>query len=322
MNIPVLCNENKIYRADCIKSIGEKKYNFIIKSYTHKSRHFIFLLLLKIFFYSFLYKKIIIVIDYWAIKPVAIISSIPFIANKLIIDFYDIFTLRPVHPQLIDSKYERVIINNCKFFFARSFELNHYFKSNQISGKKCIFFPDIKPIESKKNSMNVGVFDRIVFLGGIGPEDIRKLDKIDSGVKLDIFLAPDQNEFPTEPNITLFKSVDPEKFNSILGNYHFAICLINEDANVFNISAASKYMAYLESGLIIITDPRHRISKWYKRYYPNSFIFINDNNLAKIDINFLTENYNYLSSSTPRSINNINFFIFNLKEKITNLIYA
>ena len=322
MNIPVLCNVNKIYRADCIKSISEKKYNFLVKAYTHKSKYFAFSFLLKIFFYSFFYKKIVIVIDYWAIKPVAIISSIPFIANRLIIDFYDIFTLRPANPQLVDSKYEQLIINNCKSFFARSFELRHYFKLNKISGKKCIFFPDVKPIESKKNAMRPGGFDRIVFLGGIGTEEIGKLDKISGGIKLDIFLAPDQNVFSTKSNIAFFKSIDHEKFNSILVNYNFGICLINEDANVFNISAASKYMAYLESGLIVITDPRHRISKWYKRYYPDRFIFINDNDLGKINMNFLIENYNNLLNKSSQSEININIFLINLKEKITNLIYA
>jgi hypothetical protein len=46
-------------------------------------------------------------------------------------------------------------------------------------------------------------------------------------------------------------------------------------------------MAYLDAGIFILTDPRHRIAKWYARYFKDKIIFIDDNALEKLTIDFL-----------------------------------
>ena len=48
-----------------------------------------------------------------------------------------------------------------------------------------------------------------------------------------------------------------------------------------------KYVSYLGAGLNVITDSRHRISKFYARYYKNRFLFADDRSfdeLSKLDL--------------------------------------
>ncbi len=221
--------------------------------------------------------------------------------SRIIVDFYDIFGLRKNRSNdKIMTSYrnnEISIFQNAEMFLARSFELNQYRRRFSTDNKKFLFLPDFYPLK-EDNSIKSQKFpsNRIVFLGNFSMEYMLKLDRLGKDFIVDVYLwhglDPVQLQKQCQDiqvRVNFYQSIPIERFDEVLSQYCFGIILLSETSNVYHYSAAIKYMSYLKAGINIITDPRHRISRWYARYFKERFYLVDDRNLDSVSVKSLSE---------------------------------
>jgi len=293
--ITVIYSFDKGYRANCILSFLPKNSQSKILS----SNRTVYSYLQAIYYSVHLLgkqKKIIVVVSHDLLLFTSLLLAVfPWTRKKVIVDFYDIFSLRDKIPTPSTPVFEKNIYKYGTAFLARSFELNCFRRNLGAWKRKRFFFlPDLIYKDMPEiNYSNLDIYStKLVFLGGINTDHLLKMSKLSPEIDVDIFLPPSANLYKTtlhffdliKKNICLNIGIHQSQFSSILKRYTAGIALISETDAIYNYSAAIKYMAYLESGIYVLTDPRHRISKWYARYFNDQIIFIDDTNLQKLNL--------------------------------------
>ncbi len=305
LNISFICSKGREFRAECIQAHLPKFVNSTIITVDAQKNTKITLLVKMLSLIWPIWKKnyLVFIVSADMLEFVSFYSRCAkVVCNRTIIDFYDIFGIRTNNNSEAYKKYkyyESVIFNKNKLFFARSFELNKYRKQLAPNGRKFLFIPDYYPQINKPTEYDVShkyAINRIVFLGNFSLEYMAKIDKLGSDFEVDVFLwhgiSPKQMEEKCRnSNVTIRfqKSIKVEAFDEVLSRYHFGIILISENSNVYEYSAAIKYMSYIKAGTHVITDPRHRISRWYARYFRNKLLFVDDRELQTLSAKKLNE---------------------------------
>jgi hypothetical protein len=297
------------FRVSCIDSfisIDTKKYILNPKTKLHSYLYALYFGLLLLF----PSRKLIITVSYdFLFFTSTLLTYFPWTRQKIVIDFYDIFSLRRNVLSEEVARLETSIYLNAKYFIARSFELKLFrTKIGAKVNKKFIFLPDIlfKDSNEALKSISNNRLDRLVLLGGIGNTHLEKLGVL-ANIRVDVFLPPRVNAHdlilafgkPISKNIEINPGINEALFSETLSKYLAGLVLIEEGENIFNFSAASKYMAYLEAGIFILTDPRHRIAKWYARYFMDRIIFIDDNAMERLTTDLINKTIKTKLLKTP-----------------------
>ncbi len=304
MKVTIFYSQARDFRAQCIQAhIPESIQTELVKIDTRKSSIVSLLFRVVSYLWPFWNKNYIVLVisaDMLAFASLLVKYAYAF-RGRIIIDYYDIFGLRNNKSQnkmmVSYRKNEISIFKKGKMFLARSFELKQYRKRFLTDNKKFLFLPDLYPLK-EHNGIKLKKFaiNRIVFLGNFSMEYMYKLDKLGKDFIVDVFLwhgiNPEQMQKQCQDiqvRVNFYHSIPVERFDEVLSQYYFGIVLISENSNVYHYSAAIKYMSYLKAGINIITDPRHRISHWYARYFKDRFYLVDDRHLDSVTINRLTD---------------------------------